>query len=98
MDVLIDVSYDANVDEVKKVLASVVESCEWALAEPKPVIIFSDMKDSAVEFAVRVWAPSSKYLATKVYLLEASKLALEKANIEIPFNQLDVNIRSTEQK
>ncbi len=98
VDILVDVSYDADVDEVKKILASVVESCEHALNEPAPVIIFSDMKDSAVEMAVRVWAPSSQYALVKAYLLEESKLALEKAGVEIPFNQIDVNIRNSVEK
>ena len=98
VDVLIDVSYDSDIDEVKKVLAYVVERCEHALSTPAPVIMFADMKDSSVEMAVRVWAPSSKYWAVKSYLLEESKIALEKANIEIPFNQLDINIRNSVQK
>ena len=98
VDVLIDFSYDADVEEVKKILASVVENCEHALKEPAPVIIFSDMKDSAVEIAVRVWAPASKYLDVKTYLLEESKRALENAGVEIPYNQLDVNIKGSIQK
>ena len=56
------------------------------------------MGDYAIEMAVRVWAPTSKYLAVKSYLLEESKNALEKARIEIPFNQIDVNIRNSVQK
>ena len=98
VDVLIDFSYDANVEEVKKVLATVVDGCEHALKDPAPVIIFSDMKDSSVEIAMRVWAPASKYLAVKTYLLEESKLALENAGIEIPFNQLDVTIKNSIQQ
>ena len=98
VDVTIDVSYDANIDDVRKVLASVIDSCENALKDPAPVIIFSDMKDSSVEMAMRVWAPASKYLAVKSYLLEESKNALERAGIEIPFNQLDVNIRNSIEK
>ena len=98
VDVLIDVSYDADINEVRKVLAEVIAGCEHALTDPAPAIIFSDMKDSSVEMAMRVWAPASKYLATKSYLLEESKNALEKAGIEIPFNQLDVNIRNSIEK
>ena len=98
VDVVIDVSYDADIDEVKKVLASVVDNCEHAIKDPAPMIIFSDMKDSAVEMALRVWAPTSKYLDVKSYLLEESKNALEKAGIEIPYNQLDVNIRNNIEK
>ncbi len=98
VDVLVDVSYDADIDEVKNILAGVVDSCDSALKKPAPAIVLSDMKDSAVEMALRVWAPSSKYADVKEYLLKESKLALEKANIEIPFNQIDVNIRNSAQK
>lgn len=95
VDITVDVSYDADVNEVKKLLREVVDSCEFALDDPSPAIVFSAMGDSAVEFAVRVWAPASKYAATKAYLLEESKAALERAEIEIPFNQIDVNIRNS---
>ena len=98
VDVLVDVSYDADINEVKNILASVVEGCEYAITAPAPAIVCFDMKDSSVEMAIRVWAPSSKYAATKEYLLVESKKALEKAGIEIPYNQLDVNIRSNVEK
>lgn len=94
VDITVDVSYDADVNEVKKLLREVVASCEYALDDPAPAIVLWAMGDSAVEFAVRVWAPASKFAATKEYLLEESKAALERANIEIPFNQIDVNIRN----
>ena len=98
VDVAIDVSYDSDIDEVRKVLTSVIEGCEDALTIPAPAIVFSDMKDSAIEMVMRVWAPSSQYLVVKQYLFEQSKIALEKAGIEIPFNQIDVNIRNSVQK
>ena len=94
VDVSFDVSYSANVEEVKKILSDLVDSCEDRLRDPAPAIIFSAMKESSVEFTVRVWAPTSKYFAVKVYLLENGKLALENAGVEIPFNQLDVTIKN----
>lgn len=94
VDVSFDVSYGADVEQVKKILAELVENCEYGLKDPAPAIIFSAMKDSSVEFTVRVWAPASKYFDVKGYLLEQGKLALEKSNIEIPFNQLDVTIKN----
>ncbi|MBR2388869.1 MAG: mechanosensitive ion channel [Clostridia bacterium] len=92
VDVTVDVSYETDIDKAREVLAGIVESCEFALKDPKPAIVLSDMADSSIQFAVRVWAPASKYHATKEYLLETSLLALDKAGIEIPYNKLDVNV------
>lgn len=94
VQVLFDVSYDADIEQVKKILADVVEGCEDGLKDPAPAILFSAMNDSSMEFTVRVWAPASKFFAVKEYLLTEGKSALEKANIEIPYNQLDVTIRN----
>ncbi len=92
VDVAFDVGYGSDIDEVKGILSAVIESCEFGLKDPEPAILFTNMKDSSVEITVRVWAPASKYFAVKEYLLTCGKDALEKANVEIPFTQLDVNI------
>ena len=94
VQVLFDVSYDADIEQVKKILADVVEGCEDGLKDPAPAILFSAMNDSSMEFTVRVWAPASKFFAVKEYLLTEGKRAIENANIEIPYNQLDVTIRN----
>ena len=94
VDVTIDVSYDADIDEVRNILHAVVESCEFILPEPSAAVVVAAMGDSAVQFAIRAWAPASKYAVIKEYMLVTCKDALEKANIEIPFNQLDVTIRN----
>ncbi len=95
VDVTVDVAYDTDVNKAREVLASVIEGCEFALEEPKSAIVLTAMADSSVQFTLRVWAPSSKYHATKEYLLETSLLALDKAGIEIPYNKLDVNVINT---
>lgn len=92
VDIVVDVSYESDIDKARKVLSQVVESCEFGLKTPAPAIVLSAMADSSVQFAVRVWVPSSKFAVTKEYLLETSLISLEKAGIEIPYSKLDVNV------
>ena len=92
VDVIVDVSYDTDLVKAREVLMGVIENCEFALKDPKPVILVTSMADSSVQFSVRVWAPSTKYHATKEALIESSLVELEKAGIEIPYNKLDVNV------
>ena len=92
VDVVVDVAYDTDIAKAREVLAGVIAGCEFALEDPKSVIMLTAMADSSIQFSVRVWVPASKYHATKEYLLEASLLAFDKAGIEIPYNKLDVNV------
>lgn len=94
VDVTVDVSYDSDIDRVREILAGVIESCEFALKEPKSAIVLSAMADSSIQFTIRVWAPAKKYHPTKEYLIGASLIALDNAGIEIPYNKLDVNVIS----
>lgn len=94
VDVSIDVAYGSDVEKVKEILRGVVEANEDIIDEPKTAIVFTAMKDSAIEFTIRAWAPTSCFGAVKTYLLEESLAAIEKAGIEVPFNQLDVTIKN----
>ena len=94
VDIVVDVAYDTNLDKAREVLLKVIEGCEFALKDPKPVILLTATTDSSVQFSVRVWAPAPKYHVTKDALIQASLVELEKAGIEIPYNKLDVNVIS----
>ena len=53
--------------------------------------------NSAVEIFVRVWVSRPDYWTVNWYLLKEFKKALDENNIEIPYNQLDVNIVNDKQ-
>lgn len=94
VDVVIGVAYDSDVLLVKNTIMKVIDSNEKALKDPAPFVRITEMADSSLDFSVRVWCESKNYAALKSDLLEDINAAFEKAGIEIPYNQIDVNINS----
>lgn len=89
----VGISYQADIRQAKAVLEDVLAK------EPKripdlPVQVFVDeLADSSVVLGCRVWVSAEEYWNAKWRLNEEMKLALDAAGIEIPYQQLDVNIR-----
>lgn len=94
VDLLIGISYDQNIDEVKEVLASIVNRQEDAvITEERPVQIFvSNFGASSVDMGLRFWVPMDQYWPIKWAVMEDIKKEFDKKGIEIPYNQLDVKI------
>ena len=85
VDVEIGVDYGSNFKEVKEVVFGVLENHPLVLKNPKPEVFVLRLNSSSVDFAIRPWSKSEDYLAVKSYVLEACKVAFDKAGIEIPY-------------
>lgn len=83
----IDVSYDADLREVKKLLLETVSKHPKSLETPAPAVVVTSLEDSAVRLSIRVAAKNSDYWGMLEDLIIDCKEALEKANIEIPYPQ-----------
>lgn len=93
IDIYVTVSYSADLQKTKNVLNNVAISQVLRL-EGEPIDIFvSELKDSAVEMGIRVWAKNEDYWTLKWKMTEDIKNALDANRIEIPFPQLDVNLK-----
>jgi small conductance mechanosensitive channel len=94
VDLKFGVSYDADIKETKNVLASIVNNHPLILKDPAPAILLTELADSSINFAVRSWVKSSDYWTVYTEVLEQTKEALDKANIEIPYPH-QVEIKKT---
>ncbi len=92
VDMTFGVSYDSDIDHVKRVLREVIDAIPQTLQAPEPFVALSEQADSALVFVVRVWANKSDYWAIHFALLENVKKAFDKEGIDIPYNVLDVRL------
>lgn len=93
VDVIVSVSYSADLKKAKAVLLQVLEE-DPAVRKDKEMIVFVDeLAASGVNLGVRCWFDNDDYWQGKWRITENCKLALDQAGIEIPFNQLDVHLR-----
>lgn len=95
VDLIIGVSYDADIRHAKKVLTEVVQGCDKVLAEPESLVAVHALADSSVNFVVRPWVKSSDYWPVYFELMENIKIRLDEENIGIPYPQMDVHIQKS---
>lgn len=92
VDLVIGVSYDADIKQTKEVLLNVLTSHPKVLKDPAPGVTVSELADSSVNFAVRPWCKTEHYWDVYFEVTENVKLELDKAGIEIPYPH-QVNIK-----
>lgn len=92
VDLVFGVSYDNDPQQVIACIKAVVGAHPKALFTPEPFVRMSALKDSAIEYTLRVWCATPDYWDLYFDLLEQIKAAFDQKGIEIPYNQLDVRI------
>jgi small conductance mechanosensitive channel len=93
VDVTVGASYSADIDQTYEILMRAVCAIPGILSEPAPEVVLLELADSSVNWSVRGWTTTADFGVVKQRTLRAVKLALDRANIEIPFPQMDVNLR-----
>lgn len=93
MDIIVGISYHADIKNAKKVLLKVLEE-DPAVARDKEMLVFvNELADSSVNLGVRCWFLNEDFWAGKWRVTENCKYALDNAGIEIPFPQVDVHMQ-----
>lgn len=96
LDLIFGAAYGTDLEKVKRVLEGVVEKHDKILTDPAPLIRLKEHGDSSLNFLVRVWVKSDDYWTVNFDLNEQVLVAFEENGIEIPYNQLDVNIKNNQ--
>lgn len=92
INTIISVSYNSNIDKVKKVIKDVINNLELSLKEEPILIRLKTHNTSSLDFVVRFWVKSPDYWETYFTFMEEVKKAFNKNKIEIPYPQMDVHI------
>ncbi|MEL6498969.1 MAG: mechanosensitive ion channel family protein [Planctomycetota bacterium] len=91
-DIAVGTDYPADIDETRRVLEKVAAEVEGGMNDPAPVVYLSELGGSSIDWSVRVWCNAADYWAVRERLTRNVKVALDEANIGIPFPQMDVHI------
>jgi small conductance mechanosensitive channel len=93
VDLKIGVSYDSDINKVKKAITEVIEANEMILAD-KPVFVrMGEMADSSINFTVRVWTYTENYWDVYFDLNENIKMKLDEEGISIPYPHVTVEMK-----
>jgi small conductance mechanosensitive channel len=91
-DFVFGVSYQADLEKVKRVLHELVTSDPRVLADPAPLIFVKELGDNSVQVAVRPWVKPEDYWTLQWDLPERVKLRFDAEGIDIPYPQRDVHL------
>ena len=92
VDLVIGVSYDDDIDQVRQTIQELVDADERIHPEPACQIVVAELADSSVNFFVRPWVATADYWPVKFDLTEAVKKRFDELGIRIPYPQRDVRI------
>ena len=93
IDLNFSISYDADMEAVKRVILEVMEANPMVLHEPEPPFArVTAFGESAITYTARFWCKGSDFWPVQYDLLEQTKKALNEAGIEIPYNHLNVHM------
>ena len=93
VDIEVGVAYDSDLAKVKAVLSDVIMNDEARLETEDANVFVSLLGDSSITMGIRLWVKSDDYWTAKWRITENVKLALDANSIEIPFPQMDVNLK-----
>jgi small conductance mechanosensitive channel len=92
VDLVIGVSYDADLSHVKSVLVDVLAKEDRVLKDPEPTIGVLELADNSVNFAVRPWVNAADYWGVYFDLHAAVKNRFDAEGVGIPYPQRDVHL------
>ena len=92
VDFSLEVAYGTDVEYVKKLLVTIANNHDLVLKDPTPFCRLSAFNANGLGITLRVWTKKEDYWTVNFDLKEDIEKAFTMANIEIPYNKLDVNL------
>ena len=90
--VSVGTDYGADIDQAREVMLAAAKACEGVLQDPEPAVVLTGLGGSSIDWSVRVWVNASDFWPVSDRLTRDVKYALDKAEIGIPFPQMDVHL------
>lgn len=97
LDLTVDVEYGTSAEKTCELLHTLIKQDERILTTANggnadPFVALSTLKDSSIQFVIRVWVKAEDYWGVNFDLLAKIYDELPKNGIQFPYPKLDVNI------
>lgn len=92
VDMVFGIGYGDDIAKARAVIQKLIDADSRVLKDPEPMIVVSELADSSVNFAVRVWCNAGDYWGIFFDMHEKVKLTFDQEGISIPFPQQDVHM------
>jgi len=96
MDILVRISYQTDLKSAKAALQKIMEDDEAVRKDKEIQVFVNELGDYAVQMGVRCWFDKGDFWQGKCRILEKIKYTFDEAGIEIPAQQMDVYVKSSQ--
>ncbi|MEQ8907853.1 MAG: mechanosensitive ion channel [Vicingaceae bacterium] len=86
------IGYGDKIEDARAILNDILKADERIFKDPEPFVKVSELADSSVNLATRVWVNAGDYWPVKMEIMEQVYNAFNKKGINIPFPQMDVHV------
>lgn len=92
VDTTVGVDYDSDIKKTKDALLEMLKANPKVLKDPAPSVNVAELADSSINLAVRPYCKPEDYWDVYFATIENTKVALDKAGIEIPYpHEVQIN-------
>ena len=99
LEVPIGIAYKESIADARKTILAAVSDIDILTKEPAASVVVKELGDSSVNLIVRVWVDDAEKEKKAYYdTIEACKVALDKAGIQIPFPHMQLFIDDVEER
>ncbi len=92
VDMKFGIAYDNDVKLAKALLEKEARGHSLVLQEQDVDVFITDLEESQVTIALRVWVKKEDYWTVRAELIEQEKERFEEHGVQIPFQQMDVHL------
>lgn len=96
VDLTFSVSYADDFEKAKSVIKCVCDRDELILKDPAVQIRVASQSASSIDIVTKAWCKNEDFWTVNYNLVENVKTAFDENGISIPFNQLDVHVKTDE--
>lgn len=94
VDMTFGIGYGDSISKAKEVMMELIETDNRILKDPAPFVRVSELGDSSVNFAVRLWCSRADYWDVYFDMNEKVYETFAERGLNIPYPQMDVHVHN----
>lgn len=94
----VGISYSSELEKAIGIALNLMKTHPLVLQEPEPAVVTTELANSSVNLQLRAWTKTGDFPAVKNNLTAGIFEAYNREGIEIPFPQMDINIKEIKPK
>ena len=94
LEIKVMIGYQSDLKKAKGILETLLHADPAIMSEQEMLVFVDELADDGVILGLRAWVKTEDYWPAKWRLNEEIKLTFDEEDIDIPYPQLDVHIKS----